>query len=255
MNYNYLNWLDDLMKQNMLLGQIIMRINLIKKLALSLWIAFVLSIFFPIRIYCQTQTNTPVKQIAPNLFEIGIVRLDSKTRTITIPTTVNMNEGQIEYLLVSTAGKLHESLLKTKAEPYHIQVAMLLLNAKPTPPHLYYKNMDKTIPGEPVSIQLKWKNGETEKTSPAEDFVFNIVKKEPLKNGDWIYNGSRIIEGTFIAQRDRSIIAIKSDIDAIFNNPISCKENENDWIVDTNFPMKVNTPVDLIIKLKSNDKK
>lgn len=225
------------------------------KLVLSLWIALISSMFSPINTYCQTPTNNPVKQIGPNLFEIGIVQLDSKNRTITIPTTVNMNEGQIEYVLVSTAGKLHESLLKTKAEPYHIHVAMLLLNGKPTQPDLYYKNMNNPIPGEPVSIQLKWKTGETEKISPVEDYIFNIVKKEPLKNGDWTYNGSRVIEGTFIAQRDRSIIAIKPDIDAIFNNPISCRENENDWIVNTNFTLKINDPVDVIIKLKSNEKK
>jgi hypothetical protein len=72
-------------------------------LILRLWIMLILSLFSPVKVHSQTPTNTPVKQIAPNLFEIGIVRLDSKNRTITIPTTVNMNEGQIEYLLVSTA--------------------------------------------------------------------------------------------------------------------------------------------------------
>ncbi|MGC8830295.1 MAG: YdjY domain-containing protein [Verrucomicrobiia bacterium] len=209
----------------------------------------------PLHILSQTVTNNPVKQIAPNLYEIGSVRLDSKNKTLTIPATINMNEGQIEYLLVSIAGKLHESLLKTKAEPYHVQVAMLLLNSKPTPPDLYFKDSQNPIPGEPVSIILKWKTDSGEKTVAAEQLILNIIKKEPLKRGNWVFNGSRIIEGAFIAQRDRSIIAIKPDIDAIFNNTVSCKENENDWIVNTNFPLSVDMPVDVVIELKQSQPK
>ncbi|MGC8744238.1 MAG: YdjY domain-containing protein [Verrucomicrobiia bacterium] len=204
-------------------------------------------------IFSQTVTNNPVKQIAPDLFEIGLVRLDSKNKTVTVPATVNMNEGQIEYLLVSTAGKLHESLLKTKAEPYHVQVAMLLLNSKPTPSDSYYKNAENPIPGEPVSIKLKWKTDSGEKTVAAEELIFNIIRKKTLIKGNWNFNGSRIIEGAFIAQRDRSIIAIKPDIDAIFNNPVSCKENENDWIVNTNFSLSVGMPVEVIIELKQSN--
>ncbi len=200
--------------------------------------------------FSQAPPGNPVKEIAPGIFEIGLVRLESKNRTITIPAVVNMSEGQVEYLLVSTAGKLHESLLKTEAEPYHVQVAMLLLNAKPTPQESYYKEQHRPIPGEPVSIKLRFKDDAGEKTVAAEDFILNIIKKEPLKRGEWVYNGSRIIEGTFIAQRDRSIISIKPDIDAIFNNPISCKENENDWIVNTNLTLKINSPVSVIIELK-----
>lgn len=200
----------------------------------------------------QTATNTPVKQIAPNLFEIGSVQLDSKNKTVIIPSLVNLDEGQIEYLLVSKAGKLHESLLKTDAEPYHIQVAMLLLNARPTQQDSYFKNETEPIPGESVSIKLSWRQNGVEKIAPAEDLILNIIKKTQLKRGNWVFNGSRIIEGEFIAQRDRSIIAIKPDIDAIFNNPVSCKENENDWIVNTNIAPKINTPVNVIIELKQS---
>jgi len=204
-------------------------------------------------IFSQTVTNNPVKQIAPDLFEVGLVRLDSKNKTVTVPAIVNMNEGQIEYLLVSTDGKLHESLLKTKAEPYHVQVAMLLLNSKPTQADSYYKDAENPIPGEPVLIKLKWKTDSGEKTVAAEELIFNIIRKKTLIKGNWNFNGSRIIEGTFIAQRDRSIIAIKPDIDAIFNNPVSCKENENDWIVNTNFSLSVGMPVDVIIELKQSN--
>lgn len=198
-----------------------------------------------------SQEKSSLKQIAPNLYEIGGVQIDSKNKIVSIPATVNITEGQIEYALVSTMGKLHESLLKTEVEPYHIHVAMLLLSVKGFD-HSKYDINEKNIGGDPLGIKLEWnENGKTS-SAPLEDFIFHTPQKTTLKRGEWVYNGSRLIEGTFLAQRDRSIIAIKADIDALINNPISCKENENDWVVNTNkFHLKTNDAVKVIIQLKS----
>ena len=208
-------------------------------------------LIFALAFTAKTQENSPVKQIEPNIYEIGGVRINSKTKTVIIPATVNMAEGQIEYALVSTMGKLHESLLKTEVEPYHIHVAMLLLNIKGFD-YTKYDINEKNIGGDPLAIKLEWnENGKT-KQEPLEDFIYNTRKNKPLKSSEWVYNGSRLIDGTFLAQRDRSVIAIKPDIDALINNPVSCKENENDWIVNTNtFHLNINDAVKVIIELKS----
>ncbi|MGI8965419.1 MAG: hypothetical protein ACR2H1_04940 [Limisphaerales bacterium] len=75
-----------------------------------------------------TLTNSPLKQIEPGIFEIGQVRLDKNKKSIQFPVHVNMNQGTIEYLLVTSSGKLHESLLRTEAEPRDIHLAVLLLS-------------------------------------------------------------------------------------------------------------------------------
>lgn len=197
------------------------------------------------------QDSSALKQIAPNIYEIGGLRIDSKNKTLIIPATVNITEGQIEYVLVSTMGKLHESLLKTEVEPYHVHVAMLLLDVKGFD-HTKYDVNEKNISGDPLLIRLEWNENGSVKQMPIENFILNVPKKSPLKNGDWVYNGSRLIDGTFLAQRDRSIIAIKADIDALINHPVACKENENDWVVNTNkFHLKTNDTVKLVIELKS----
>lgn len=209
------------------------------------------SLIFALVFTISAQDSGALKQIAPNIYEIGGLRIDSKNKTVVIPATVNISDGQIEYALVSTMGKLHESLLKTEVEPYHIHVAMLLLNIKGFD-HTKYDINERNIGGDPLTIKLEWDEKGNTKQEPLEDFIFNIPKKTPLKSSEWVYNGSRLIEGTFLAQRDRSIIAIKPDIDALINNPVSCKENENDWIVNTNkFHLKTNDAVKVIIELKS----
>src|SRR3954469_13485921 len=78
-------------------------------------------------------TNLPLQQISSNLFQIGTVRLDKSKGTVQFPAQLNMTNGLVEYLLVTTKGKLHESVLKTETEPYHIQLALLLLGAKGLP--------------------------------------------------------------------------------------------------------------------------
>src|ERR1041384_6945733 len=100
----------------------------------------------------------PVKEIGPGLFEIGRVRLNKNDRTVTIPVEVNMREGVVEYFLVTTTGKTHESVFRTDAEPYHIQLAMLLLNAKGRGTNDFPQDKTKPPPGDPIEVQVEWKS-------------------------------------------------------------------------------------------------
>src|SRR5205085_12155873 len=115
------------------------------------------------------------------------IRLDVKERRLTIPATVNMIEGPIEYVLVSAIGKLHESIFKTTAEPIPIQTAVLLLLKTPI----------NTNPPPQLRVSVELPSG---KTVSAEDLIDNIMPGQRLRPGSWRYNGSRLVEGTFIAQ-------------------------------------------------------
>src|SRR3569623_2003527 len=94
----------------------------------AVWVLLTLS---PTAHTTETSTNAPpLVEVAPGVFQIGLVRLDKNQKSVQFPAVLNMDHGLIEYLLVTTRGKTHESLLKTDAEPYNIHVAMLLLGAK-----------------------------------------------------------------------------------------------------------------------------
>src|SRR5687768_1931326 len=60
----------------------------------------------------ELSTNSLLKKVDAGIFEIGKVRLDSAQKTITLPAVVNMDKGPVEYLLVSSTGKLHESVFR-----------------------------------------------------------------------------------------------------------------------------------------------
>ena len=75
----------------------------------------------------------PIERISEGVMKVGEVTLDKNRMTVSFAGSINMDHGEMEYLLVEDGGKTHESLLVTKAQPFHIHIAMLLLGAKIPP--------------------------------------------------------------------------------------------------------------------------
>ncbi len=212
-----------------------------------------------------TATNSLVKELAPGIFQVGGVRLDKRQRTLSFPAALNMNEGLIEYLIVTASGKTHESLLQTDVEPYHVQVAMLLLGAKGAPAKPLTNapsggpikgdalaNAAATpIRGEPVNLELRWQLGGVERVCRLEELVLDVKKNAPMSRGVFAFNGSRLWEGRFIAQRDGSIVSAILDEDALFNNPRPGREDDSNWqIIPKDLPPR-GTPVQVTIRMET----
>ncbi len=192
-----------------------------------------------------TVTNQPpLTQISRDIFQLGSVRLDKVRRTVQFPAVMNLREGVIEYFLVHTRGKSYESMLRTDTEPYYIHLAMLLIGARGAPQtpallnapaqqfHINHPNagtnasQDLAIPGDPVTIELAWQTAGGRKQLRAEDCLMNLASKTNVSRGAWTYNGSRVIQGYFIAQGEGSIVAMIDDIDAMINNPRAGSDND-----------------------------
>ena len=195
-------------------------------------------------------TNLPLKQIGPGIFELGKVRLDKQRRTVSFPAVVNMNEALLEYLVVTSAGKVHESLLRTDTEPWHVHVAMLLLGAKGAGTNDFPEDHIKPLPGDKVSIELSWKAGRKEKRHRAEEFVYDRAKKTTMRRGPWIYTGSRVFEGVFIAQRDGSLVSLIEDGDALINNPRLGRDDDDNWQVHGKGLPPLESLVEVTIRLE-----
>jgi len=214
-------------------------------------------------------TNEPLKQISPDVFQLGAVRLDKSRKTIQFPAQLNMNEGLIEYLVVNARGKTYESLLRTDTEPYDIHLAMLLIGAKGAPqtaallnaPSLpFHVNRPASatnsspalaIQGDSVTIELAWRLADGRKQLPAEDCIMNLATKTNASRGPWTYNGSRVVNGIFLAQRESSIAAMIDDIDALVNNPRPGSDNDQIWQINSNVLPPLNAPIEVTFKLET----
>ncbi len=214
-------------------------------------------------------TNNPLTQISRDIFQLGAVRLDKNRRTVQFPAQLNMKEGLVEYLLVNARGKTYESLLRTDTEPYYIQLAMLLIGAKGAPEtpalanapsqpfHVNHPGNASNLPpvlaiqGDPVTIELTWQTADGRKRLRAEDCIKNLATKTNASHGPWTYNGSRVFNGVFAAQREGSVVAMIDDIDAMVNNPRPGSENDEIWQVDGKVVPPTNTMVEVTFTLET----
>ena len=175
-------------------------------------------------------TNLAFIEVRPGVFELGGIRFDQKARTASFRAAVNMREGPIEYVVVTTSGKIHESLLRTDVAPQQLHLAMLLLGVKGAGTNAFPENPAQALPGEPVTIELSWIEKNRTRRAPAGRFIFDRKKKSTLKKGSWIYTGSRLRDDGFAAQQDGSIVSLITDRDALINNSRPGREDDDNWL-------------------------
>jgi hypothetical protein len=193
----------------------------------------------------QSTNQSALKQVGPGRFQIGRVTLDKESRSVTFPATVNMTEAIVEYVVVTPDGKVHESLLRTEASPRDIHVAMLLLDAKGST-NAVPEDPLKPIPGDPVIIEVSWKDKDREKRLRVEELILNTQLKTNLTKGVWIYNGSRIENGAFMAEREGSIVSLITDPFALVNNPRPGRDNDDLCEVNS----KTMPPLDTAVQVR-----
>ena len=199
-----------------------------------------------------------IREISPGIFEIGKMRLDQKALTLCFPGKVNMERGLLEYLIVNPHGSAHESLLVTDVPASDIHFAMLLMGAKggaitaEAPPaqldERYFRTAPK-ITGDTVFISVKWKEKDVEKTVPVEDWLYNEANKKAIEHGPWVYNGSMVFDGRFLAQAEGNLVALVTTPTALMNNPRKGSDNDQMWNANEKDTPKVGTPVEIIFRL------
>lgn len=204
-----------------------------------------------------------IRELKAGEWQVGQIRLSKNDQTISFPAQVNFTNGLIEYLLVHETGKTHESMFATKVPPYHIQVAMLLLGARGAspdvltnqPPSGPISNADlmaaKTppVPGHPVEIHAAWKRNGAHVSHRIESLVFNKKTKRTMEKGNWIFSGSMVWEGAFIAQIEGSIMSVITDISAMFNCPHPERDRDSAWFVREELLPPERWPVTLTVKV------
>lgn len=164
---------------------------------------------------------------------MGRVTINQTLRTVSFPLLINQRTGLVEYTVVAATGKTHESVFRTEAAPQDVQVGMLLLGAKPAGTNFVAPDGSWPIPGEKVSVAVHWKDRDREVRRPIEEFIVTTNNAQPLPAGPWVFNGSYVAYGAFIAQRDGSVVSIQEDAAALINNPRPDRTNDDLHFVNT----------------------
>jgi hypothetical protein len=195
----------------------------------------------------------PVEKVSPGVFRLGEITIYKETGTVVFPAKVNMDKGLLEYLLVRSSGKTHESLLRTEVDPYNLQIAFLLVGFEGTDQPLAFQGAPETPRGNPVEIVVEYKNQDGKiQSTPPEKWVVKRSENASRDVGkiDWVFTGSEIIDNRFMAQMDGSIVAIYHDPIAMIDNASPGGESDEIWFVKEGVVPPAGTPVTITIKAK-----
>ena len=185
-----------------------------------------------------------VVRIDDHTLRIGKITFRPDTREIRIPTQVNMTEGLLEFVLVRTAGKVHESLLVTEASGTNINVALKLLHYKASEElfPLFNENgsLSNKLPKVPENIRkaartqisVEWKDGQKLKSAPLNKWVAYAATETavPMPVAPWVYGGSYVLEGKFAADTTGDLVAIFTTRNALLNYAGTDHDNDDVWI-------------------------
>ena len=138
-------------------------------------------------------TEPKVKALGDGNYSLGLIKFNENTRRISFPGEVNQIEGVLEFALVHENGKLHESLLATKASALNLNVALKLLHFKESPelfPALdeNFEKLDdapivsdETKAAARLQILISWEKDGKKVEHPINDLIYNLFKEK--KNG------------------------------------------------------------------------
>lgn len=189
----------------------------------------------------------PIQKINDNIFKINNIKIDKKELALTIPGAINMSDGLLEYVACSQNGKLHESMLVLHADPYHIQIALLLLGLAPGNQPIGFQGAPESPCGTPLKMEISWQFNGKQISYPPEDLVLNVKTDETMMKADWVFTGSMIDSGQHMAQLEGSVVAIYHDPIAIIDHRNVSGSDDTMFYANKNILPPVGTAVDFKI--------
>lgn len=178
-----------------------------------------------------------------NQFQVGKIILDRKNQSIGINGIVNMSSGMVEYVACTAYGKLHESVLVLDAEPYHIQIALLLLGLTPGEHPIDFQGALQKPCGAPVKIVISWEAEGKIQEYPLETMLFYDKLQTTMERTEWVFTGSQFLNGEYQAQVEGSIIASYHDPVAIIDHRSDTGTDDTMYQVNHLMVPPVGTPV------------
>lgn len=184
-----------------------------------------------------------VEQIDANRYRIGEVIIDKKTREIRFPAVVNLREGLLEFIVVHTNGKLHESLFATDVSPTDLNVAFKLLRYEaskelyriPKEPGVlsgnFYDEPERIRAASRISISVEYEKDGATKSVPVHEWIRHETTANAMLPTPWIYGGGEFYDNQFVPEQTGDIAAIFITNGALIN--YSGEDNFNDDVWTT----------------------
>lgn len=177
--------------------------------------------------------------------DVGTVHVDLASHSVVATGFINQIEGPVELFACGPGGKRHESVLVLQSDLLDLQTALLLLGLKSGPP---MKGLGDGPPaGAPVRLFVEWdEHGQTRQVE-AGRLLWDTDRQVRGLTVGWVFTGSVLEKGKFMALAEESIIATYWDPWALINiAPPYGDDDERLAANDQGLP-PIGTPIRLLI--------
>jgi len=195
------------------------------------------------------QKKNPIEKLSDTYYRIGSVFLEKAKREVYMNGSVNMNSGMIEVLACGRKGKLHESVLVLDVVPHDLQVALLLLGLDHTKVE-YNTDGTQVTDGDEVEVLVSWENDGKQVSVRGAELLFNLQTEKVLKKARWIFIGSQLVDSTFMADIEESLITTYHDPNSIIDSASEGANNDDLLVANEALIPAIGTPVKVTLKVK-----
>jgi hypothetical protein len=157
-----------------------------------------------------------IQKLGDGRIVVGLVTVDPERRQISFPAKVNQRSGLVEYAVVTSKGKVHESVFVTEAAPTHIHMAALLLKLAP---------LEGLAEPVKLAVEVEWQLDGSARRESLDRFIVHTKDAGASRAGStlpreaWHYAGSVLNDGVLVAEAEGSVIALITDEAALIQNP------------------------------------
>lgn len=195
---------------------------------------------------------TPIEKLSPTRYRVGTLTVDTSTKEVAVPATVNDVEV-IEFAANARNGiKAYESLLTLDTDAVSFNAALLLIGLDPARGRPAKRQFDDgKVSGDPVELTVAWKGQKL----PIDHLLFDRRTSKTVAGGPWVYTGSTFVDmgpdqgRRFMAEIDGILIGLMRGPSALIENPRTDTVNGFGSIVlNPNIGLKPGTAVTLTVK-------
>jgi len=192
-------------------------------------------------------TKSLIKQTGDSTYQLKNIFINSAKKEVRFPAKINMQEGLIEVFVCTPGGKIHESVLVADIVPYYLQVSLLLLGLNSSESDKYDKVISP-VKGDEVEVWVNWAENTKTKKYRAEELIWNAARNKTMEKSNWIFVGSKIVNGQFMADHVKSLVTTYNDQYTIIDNPLATGSNDELYRANEKLLPPKSTEVEVIIR-------
>jgi hypothetical protein len=204
--------------------------------------------------FAATPTTTTT---AADINKLPGIHVDMQAKQVRVDCEEIDCKNPLEFFCVVTGTNEHESVLRTKAQPSKIHLALLILGLDPGEGAKYSEAEKKWAPphGPPLNVSCEFEKDGKKVSVPAYRMMRAIRTKKEMSPLTWVFVGSRVMDdGHYAADVTGYVVSIVNFELTLIDVPeLASSANETlEWEINTDVAPPGNTPVTMVIEPAGN---